>query len=86
MEGTGYSIFAQVVTGRDQLRFKGEFAGPLDLTEVGRLPGPNPALEPGFPFGAHDLDLHVPAAGGSPAMVGRFTKRRGAWVGAVEHW
>jgi hypothetical protein len=85
MQGASDPVVVQVPAGRDHLGLEREVPGPLDLTEIRRAAGAHQCLQALLAMGAHDLDLQVSAACGTPPMVGRATGRACAGVSPVEH-
>jgi hypothetical protein len=78
-------VVVQIPAGRDDLGLDGEIARPLHLAEIRRATGTHQGLQLSLPFGAHDLDLKVTAASGTPQIVGRAAGSQGARIPGGEH-
>src|SRR3954466_13407746 len=64
------AIIVQITTGGDQFGLDREVSCPVHFAEIRRPAGSHQSLQLALPFGAHDLDLEVPAAGGASEIVG----------------
>ncbi len=84
MQGTVETVLVKVATGGDHFRFERIAALAGDLAEIRRKPGTHQRLEGMVLPGTHDLDLKVPAAGRSPAMVRGGAGRNGAGIDPIE--
>src|SRR5690349_15830966 len=84
MEGAANPVFIQIIACRNDLGLQREVTGPLHLAEIRRSPRAHQGLETPLPFGAHDLDLEIAAAGRSPGVVCRAAWGRGTRVCPVD--
>ena len=78
------AVVVQVPAGGNHLCFNRVVARPLHLAEIRRSPRSHQCLQLALPFGAHDLDLEIPAAGGSPPVIRRAACCEGTRVSATQ--
>jgi hypothetical protein len=85
VERAADAVVVQITARGDYFGLDREIAGPLHLAEIRRPAGSHQGLQFALPFGAHDLDLEVPAAGCSPLVVRRPAGRQRAGITAAQH-
>src|SRR3954451_3542755 len=78
------AIIVQITTGGDQFGLDREVSCPVHFAEIRRPAGSHQSLQLALPFGAHDLDLEVSAAGGAPEIVGGPARGQRAGIAAAQ--
>src|SRR3954452_24583690 len=78
------AIIVEITTGGDQFGLDREVSCPVHFAEIRRPAGTHQSLQLALPFGAHDLDLEVSAAGGAPEIVGGPARGQRAGIAATQ--
>ena len=85
VQGAMDPILEEKSAGRDYFGAQRKGALPIDLAEIGSLPGPDECLKLSFPGGTHDLDLQVATARRTSPVVGSSTGGPDTWIGSGVH-